>query len=112
MSFFGGLKYVFVFSVYSNVVGAAADSWLTIMDRYLTLGDERAKEKAGMKRQILKAIDIYYDALDAPKNGAKVYLPLDLKFESFPHYMEYKHKKSFNSTSILGLIYDTVVSQN
>ncbi|CAN7033194.1 unnamed protein product [Brassica oleracea var. botrytis] len=96
----------------SNVVGAAADSWLTIMDRYLTLGDERAKEKAGMKRQILKAIDIYYDALDAPKNGAKVYLPLDLKFESFPHYMEYKHKKSFNSTSILGLIYDTVVSQN
>ncbi|KAG2274573.1 hypothetical protein Bca52824_057128 [Brassica carinata] len=55
----------------SNVVGAAADSWLTIMDRYLTLGDERAKEKAGMKRQILKAIDIYYDALDAPKNGAK-----------------------------------------
>ncbi|KAH0860113.1 hypothetical protein HID58_088374 [Brassica napus] len=94
------------------IPGAAADSWLTIMDRYLTLGDERAKEKAGMKRQILKAIDIYYDALDAPKNGAKVYLPLDLKFESFPHYMEYKHKKSFNSTSILGLIYDTVVSQN
>ncbi|XP_013708766.2 probable RNA-dependent RNA polymerase 3 [Brassica napus] len=96
----------------SNVVGAAADSWLTIMDRYLTLGDERAKEKAGRKRQILKAIDVYYDALDAPKNGAKVYLPLDLRFESFPHYMEYKHKKSFNSTSILGLIYDTVVSQN
>ncbi|KAJ0266682.1 hypothetical protein HA466_0006360 [Hirschfeldia incana] len=96
----------------SNVIGAAADSWLTIMDRYLTLGDERAKEKAGMKKQMLKAIDVYYDALDAPKNGAKVSLPLDLKFDTFPHYMEYNHKKSFNSTSILGLIYDTVVSQN
>nr|XP_018461405.1 PREDICTED: probable RNA-dependent RNA polymerase 5 isoform X1 [Raphanus sativus] len=93
----------------SNVVGAAADSWLSIMDRFLTLGDERAKEKAGRKKQILKAIDVYYDA---PKNGAKVELPFDLRLVDFPHYMEYKHKKSFNSTSILGLIYDTVVSQN
>lgn len=82
------------------------------MDRFLTLGDERAKEKAGRKKQILKAIDVYYDALDAPKNGARVELPLDLRLVDFPHYMENKHKKSFNSTSILGLIYDTVVSQN
>ena len=65
-----------------------------------------------MVKTMLKAIDIYYDALDAPKNGAKVDLPLDLKFDSFPHYMERKNKKNFKSTSILGLIYDTVVSQN
>ncbi|CAH8357111.1 unnamed protein product [Eruca vesicaria subsp. sativa] len=95
----------------SNVIGSAAESWLTIMDRFLTLGDERAKEKAGMKKKMLKAIDIYYDALDASKTGANVYLPLDLKFDTFPHYMEHK-KKTFNSTSILGLIFDTVVSQN
>ncbi|KAL0885518.1 hypothetical protein Bca101_009501 [Brassica carinata] len=98
----------------SNVIGAAADSWLTMMDHYLTLGDDRVKETAERKSKLLKtmlkAIDIYYDALDAPKNGAKVDLPLDLKFDSFPHYME--RKKSFKSTSILGLIYDTVVSQN
>ncbi|XP_018437239.1 probable RNA-dependent RNA polymerase 3 isoform X2 [Raphanus sativus] len=100
----------------SNVIGAAADSWLKIMDQYLTLGDERVKETAERKNKMLKtmlkAIDIYYDALDAPKNGAKVDLPLDLKFDSFPHYMERKNKKSFKSTSVLGLIYDTVVSQN
>ncbi|KAJ0239140.1 RNA-dependent RNA polymerase 4 [Hirschfeldia incana] len=100
----------------SNVIGAAADSWLTIMDQYLTLGDERVKEtaerKSKMLKTMLKAIDIYYDALDASKNGAKVDLPLDLKFDSFPHYMERKNKKIFKSTSILGLIYDTVVSQN
>ncbi|KAF8118300.1 hypothetical protein N665_0005s0067 [Sinapis alba] len=100
----------------SNVIGAAADSWLTIMDHYLTLGDERVKETAERKNKMLKtmlkAIDIYYDALDAPKNGAKVDLPLDLKFDRFPHYMERKNKKNFKSISILGLIYDTVVSQN
>ncbi|CAN6900697.1 unnamed protein product [Brassica oleracea] len=100
----------------SNVIGAAADSWLRIMDQFLTLGDDRVKEtaerKSKMVKTMLKAIDIYYDALDAPKNGAKVDLPLDLKFDSFPHYMERKNKKNFKSTSILGLIYDTVVSQN
>ncbi|ESQ50360.1 hypothetical protein EUTSA_v10001896mg [Eutrema salsugineum] len=95
-----------------NVVGAAADSWLTIMDLFLTLGDEKVKEKNGRKKKILKAIDVYYDALDAPKKGAKVNLPLDLKLDIFPHYMERKHKRSFKSTSILGLIYDIVVSQN
>ncbi|XP_048621074.1 probable RNA-dependent RNA polymerase 5 isoform X2 [Brassica napus] len=100
----------------SNVIGAAADSWLRIMDQFLTLGDDRVKEtaerKSKMVKTMLKAIDIYYDALDAPKNGAKVDLPLDLKFDSFPHYMERKNKNNFKSTSILGLIYDTVVSQN
>uniref|UniRef100_A0A1J3DWC0 RNA-dependent RNA polymerase n=4 Tax=Noccaea caerulescens TaxID=107243 RepID=A0A1J3DWC0_NOCCA len=95
-----------------NVVGAAADSWLTIMDRYLMLGDVNAKEKTERKKMMLKAIDIYYDALDAPKNGATVNLPLDLKFDIFPHYMERKNKKEFKSTSILGLIYDTVIAQN
>ncbi|CAA7013934.1 unnamed protein product [Microthlaspi erraticum] len=94
-----------------NVVGAAADSWLAIMDRYLMLGDESAKEKAERKKMMVKAIDVYYDALDAPKNGANVNLPLDLKFDTFPHYMERKNKKEFKSTSILGLIFDTVMAQ-
>lgn len=93
-----------VFLVYSNVIGAAADSWLAIMDSYLVLGSD------GRKKQMLKAIDVYYDALDAPKKGAKVDLPLDLKLKKFPHYM--LRKQSFESTSILGLIYDIVVSQN
>ncbi|EOA29804.1 hypothetical protein CARUB_v10012898mg [Capsella rubella] len=93
----------------SNVIGMAADSWLTIMDRFLILGDESADEKAEMKQKMLELIDIYYDALDAPKKGAKVYLPNELRPDIFPHYME--RDKKFKSTSILGLIYDFVQSQ-
>ncbi|XP_010416585.1 PREDICTED: probable RNA-dependent RNA polymerase 5 isoform X1 [Camelina sativa] len=93
----------------SNVIGMAADSWLAIMDRFLILGDERAEEKAEMKQKMLELIDIYYDALDAPKKGATVYLPNDLRPDIFPHYME--RDKKFKSTSILGLIYDFVISQ-
>ncbi|KAJ0254182.1 RNA-dependent RNA polymerase 4 [Hirschfeldia incana] len=92
----------------SNIVGMAADSWLTRMDQFLTLGDERAEEKAELKNKILELIDIYYDALDAPKKGAKVYLPDKLKPDIFPHYMERNQK--FMSTSILGMIYDFVNS--
>lgn len=43
------------------------------MDRFLTLGDESAEEKAAMKENMLRLINIYYDALDAPKkSGIKV----------------------------------------
>lgn len=97
------------YRVHSNVIGMAADSWLTIMDRFLILGDESADEKAEMKQKMLELIDIYYDALDAPKKGAKVYLPNELRPDIFPHYME--RDKKFKSTSILGLIYDFVQSQ-
>ncbi|EYU40507.1 hypothetical protein MIMGU_mgv1a0199443mg, partial [Erythranthe guttata] len=52
-------------------MSTAADSWLTFMDRLLTLGDDRATEKDSLKRKIIQLIDIYYDALDAPKSGKK-----------------------------------------
>ena len=104
------MGFMFLFSwVYSNVVGMAADSWLTIMESLLVLGDENAEEKAEMKKKMLKLIDIYYDALDAPKKGAKVFLPDELRPDIFPHYMERDQK--FKSTSILGMIYDFVKSQ-
>jgi RNA-dependent RNA polymerase len=95
-----------------DVIGMAADCWLGIMDPFLTLGDESAKEKYERKKNILKLIDIYYDALDAPKKGAKVDLPPDLEIKNFPHYMERDPKRDFRSTSILGLIFDTVDSHN
>ncbi|CAH8262793.1 unnamed protein product [Arabidopsis lyrata] len=95
-----------------DVIGMAADCWLGIMDPLLTLGDESAKEKYERKKNILKLIDIYYDALDAPKKGAKVDLPPDLEIKNFPHYMERDPKRDFRSTSILGLIFDTVDSHN
>ncbi|VYS52890.1 unnamed protein product [Arabidopsis thaliana] len=94
----------------SSVIGQAADSWLAIMDRFLTLGDENVKEKAEMKKKMLKLTDIYYDAIDAPKTGTEVNLPLDVKVDLFPHYME--RNKTFKSTSILGSIFDTVDFHN
>nr|KYP37196.1 putative RNA-dependent RNA polymerase 3 [Cajanus cajan] len=93
----------------SNTVGGAADSWMALMDRLLTLQNygSQESEKEHVKENILKLIDIYYEALDAPKQGGrKVQVPKDLTAEMFPHYME--RDKSFTSTSILGLIFDEV----
>lgn len=42
------------------------------MDRLLTLGDECDIEKQSLKEKMHKLINIYYDALDAPKSGMKV----------------------------------------
>ncbi|KAL2321324.1 hypothetical protein Fmac_030293 [Flemingia macrophylla] len=106
----------------------AADSWMALMDRLLTLKSDCTKEneKEHVKENILKLIDIYYEALDAPKKGGRkviyslvvstrdhkglmpleIQVPKDLTAEMFPHYME--RDKSFTSTSILGLIYDEV----
>jgi RNA-dependent RNA polymerase len=41
------------------------------MDRLLTLGNDCAEEIACMKENINLLIDIYYDALDAPKKGGR-----------------------------------------
>ncbi|XP_062090886.1 probable RNA-dependent RNA polymerase 5 isoform X2 [Humulus lupulus] len=91
----------------SYAMGEAADSLTALMDRVLTLGDDCAEEKTIVKDKISKLVDIYYDALDAPKKGAKVEVPKDLKSKSFPHYME--KRNSYTSTSILGKIYDEVI---
>ncbi|KAK1387180.1 Non-phototropic hypocotyl [Heracleum sosnowskyi] len=49
-------------------VGVAADSWMAFTDKFLTL-DNNSNEKNNLKKKMLKLIDIYYDALDAPKSG-------------------------------------------
>ncbi|KAL3535694.1 hypothetical protein ACH5RR_004155 [Cinchona calisaya] len=84
----------------------AADSWLAFMDRLLILGNEHANEKDGLIQNMLKLIDIYYDALDAPKSGKKVNVPEDLIAERYPHYMG--KGSSYQSTSVLGDIFDKV----
>ena len=57
---------------FSKSVGVAADSWLSYTDRLLTLGWECVDEICLLKEKLLKLVDIYYDALDAPKKGLKV----------------------------------------
>ncbi|GMY13674.1 probable RNA-dependent RNA polymerase 5 isoform X4, partial [Fagus crenata] len=52
-------------------VSEAADSWLALMDRLLILGNDCIEEKDHVKANILQLIDIYYDALDAPKKGGQ-----------------------------------------
>ncbi|KAK2650448.1 hypothetical protein Ddye_017937 [Dipteronia dyeriana] len=95
----------------SYAAGVAANSWTAIMDRLLTLGDESADEKTLMKENLLQLIDIYYDALDAPKkSGRKIEIPQELKAEKFPIYMGRDESISFDSKSVLGNIYHTVKS--
>ncbi|POO00831.1 RNA-dependent RNA polymerase-type [Trema orientale] len=92
----------------SYAMGEAAASCLALMDRFLTLGDDCIEEKKLVKDKIIKLVDIYYEALDAPKRGAKVEVPRELKAKCFPHYME--KKNSFTSASILGEIYNKVMA--
>ncbi|XP_044463726.1 probable RNA-dependent RNA polymerase 5 isoform X2 [Mangifera indica] len=93
----------------SYAMGQAADSWRAIMDRLLTLGDESAAEKALMKKNIYQLIDVYYEALDAPKkNGRKIEVPEELKAERFPCHMGKDASVSFKSKSVLGKICNTV----
>uniref|UniRef100_A0A7N1A5I7 RNA-dependent RNA polymerase n=1 Tax=Kalanchoe fedtschenkoi TaxID=63787 RepID=A0A7N1A5I7_KALFE len=56
-----------------TAAGIAADSWLSFMDRLLVLGDDSCDEKICVKKKMLRLVDIYYDALDAPKLGSKMY---------------------------------------
>lgn len=58
-------------AVYSYAKSVAADSWLALMDRLLILGDECIEERDHLKENIIQLIDIYYDALDAPKKGGR-----------------------------------------
>lgn len=60
-------------SAFSAATGVAADNWMALMDRFLTLGDSSSiDEKNTVKAKILRLIDVYYEALDAPKKGSKV----------------------------------------
>uniref|UniRef100_A0A6N2MNW9 Uncharacterized protein n=1 Tax=Salix viminalis TaxID=40686 RepID=A0A6N2MNW9_SALVM len=56
---------------WSSTVGVAAAGWLAMMDWLLTLGTDCSEEIARMKENIYRLIDIYYDALDAPKKGGR-----------------------------------------
>lgn len=72
--------------VFSATMGIAADSWKALMDRLLTLRDDcpKMKEvKQRVKENILKLIDIYYVALDAPKKGGKKVSLYNFLFFSF-----------------------------
>uniref|UniRef100_K3Y2C1 RNA-dependent RNA polymerase n=1 Tax=Setaria italica TaxID=4555 RepID=K3Y2C1_SETIT len=82
----------------SYVLGTSANCWLTLMDRLLTPGVSQS-EKDLIKINMLELVDIYYWALDAPKNGNKKY----------PHFLE--REPSYHSTSLLGEIYDQAKSQ-
>ncbi|KAK9055021.1 hypothetical protein SSX86_026100 [Deinandra increscens subsp. villosa] len=99
-------RLLFSTKTHSSAAGTAADSWSVLMDKYLTLQDDDGDdgEKNSIKKKMLHLIDLYYDALDAPRTGKKVVIPNNLKATNFPHYMDRKPK--YHSTSILGIIYD------
>ena len=59
-------------AAFSYAMSMAADNWLAIMDRLLTLEDSNSTEKVLVKKNLLCLIDLYYEALDVPKSGKKV----------------------------------------
>ncbi|CAN0901485.1 Probable RNA-dependent RNA polymerase 5 [Linum grandiflorum] len=97
----------------SPTMGMAADSWQVTVDKLLS-PETAENSKVALEEKISRLIDVYYDALDAPKTGDKVAFPLDLMVGRYPHYMEKKAGKTkkdmpaYHSTSILGAIYDEV----
>lgn len=56
---------------FSYTMSEASDSCTTYMDRLLT-SYVSPLEKQRLHEKILKLVDIYYRALDAPKKGSKV----------------------------------------
>ena len=53
----------------SYAMGMSENSWMALMDRLLTLNNcTNENEKERVKENMLKLIDIYYEALDAPKS--------------------------------------------
>ncbi|KAG2595071.1 hypothetical protein PVAP13_5KG047900 [Panicum virgatum] len=92
----------------SYVMGIAANCWLTLMDRLLTPQVSQS-EKDLIKINMLELVDIYYWALDAPKNGNKIKIPQHLIVKKYPHFLE--REPSYKSMSVLGQIYDQVNSQ-
>nr|QCD25904.1 RNA-dependent RNA polymerase 3 [Helianthus tuberosus] len=95
---------------HSMVAGRAADSWQAFMDQYLVLGENDVDEKRRIKEKLLKLADLYYDALDAPKSGKSVDIPQSLLSRKYPHFMEKYVNKSYNSSSVLGEIYDRAMA--
>ncbi|XP_057247143.1 probable RNA-dependent RNA polymerase 3 isoform X2 [Beta vulgaris subsp. vulgaris] len=90
----------------SKAMGIASNSWLAHMDQLLTLGDKDVTERKRLKEKMLKLVDIYYEALDAPKTGIEVTVPRELVADTYPHYMGRQPSSSYHSESVLGKIYD------
>ncbi|KAM3321100.1 putative RNA-dependent RNA polymerase 5 [Capsicum chacoense] len=87
----------------------ASENWYALMDRLLILGKYNTtenEETESLKEKLLELIDLYYDAIDAPKSGNKVFIPKRLIVHRLPHFLQ--RKESYNSTSVLGEIYDRV----
>uniref|UniRef100_A0A7C8Z5C3 RNA-dependent RNA polymerase n=1 Tax=Opuntia streptacantha TaxID=393608 RepID=A0A7C8Z5C3_OPUST len=88
----------------SKAMGTASNSWLAHMDQMLT--NEHTKERNCLKEKLLELVDIYYEALDAPKTGGEVRVPRELIPDTYPHFMEMTKSPSYESKSVLGEIYD------
>lgn len=56
---------------FSYAKSVAADNWVALMDQLLMLGEDCKEERNRVRAKILRLINMYYDALDAPKKGGK-----------------------------------------
>ncbi|KAF5932384.1 hypothetical protein HYC85_028555 [Camellia sinensis] len=65
-------------------MSVAADSWLAFVDQLLILGDSSSVEKDRMKETMHHLIDIYCEALDAPKSGKKAVVCVKFRAKPTP----------------------------
>lgn len=94
-----------------------ANSHLALADRSpLKAKDEKCLTLARMHRYVMKNVlqRSYYcsfsTAVDFAKNGISApRLSKDLRPQIYPHFMEKKDKKSYQSTTILGKLYDDIL---
>ena len=82
----------FYFLPFSYVLGTAANCWLTLMDRLLT-PEVSVSQKDSIKIKMLELVDIYYLALDAPKDWEWGYFQSWACFVNQPFFFTYARNR-------------------
>ncbi|MCO5612149.1 hypothetical protein L7F22_066411 [Adiantum nelumboides] len=95
----------------SFVKGQAANTWLALMDKYVSFCNVGCSDKSLMQK-CLRLVDIYYEALDAEKTGKKVKsLTFDVIRIERPHFMEQaatSQLRLVQSSTVMGHVFDMV----
>ncbi|KAF9389237.1 hypothetical protein BGX21_000151 [Mortierella sp. AD011] len=90
------IKKFFVQYAISNNLGLIANAHLALSDQL---------EKGPFNGKCLKLARLHSDAVDFPKSGKPVDLPMELRPKRYPDFMEKPEDKSYKSNKILGKIF-------
>ncbi|KAL7620981.1 hypothetical protein AAE478_008292 [Parahypoxylon ruwenzoriense] len=82
------------------------DALSTIAHAHLAMCD--ALPDGPKDPQCIELAGLHSNAVDYPKTGREAYLKPSLRPKRYPHFMEKAPSKTYRSTKILGLLYDSV----